>query len=129
MIPIYDFETIAPEKILNRDNWRAIAKSGLKDEQLDIAMKAYMDDYDPNAENPDKTELRYDYARQELGLTAEEYVKVITVQQEGGKKAEKIADWRELGFTAQEANMFYRLFAATGRTKIDVEAWAKELYG
>lgn len=117
------------KKILNRDNWRAIAKSGLKDDQLDIAMKAYMDDYDPNAESPDKTELRYDYARQELGLTAEEYVKVITVQQEGGEKAEKIADWRELGFTAQEANMFYRLFAATGRTKIDVEAWAEELYG
>ena len=116
------------KKILNRDNWRTIANSGLKDDQMDIAMKAYMDDYDPNAESPDKTELRYDYARQELGLTAAEYVKVVTVQQEGGKKAEKLADWRELGFTAQEANMFYRLFAATGRTKIDVEAWAKELY-
>lgn len=103
---------------------RAIADSGLSDEATDIIMKAYMADYDPDAETKQKTELKYDYARQELGLSPSEYVSAYNVQLDGGKKAEKISAWVKMGYSSQEAEQLYRLFAATGKTKIDVESWA-----
>ena len=110
--------------VTNADKWNAIAnESGLSGSELDAVMKAYMPDYDPTDESPTKTELKYDYARQELGLTASQFVEAYKVESDGGKKAEKLASWRELGYTAAEANMFYRLFSATGRTKIDVVSW------
>ena len=40
----------------------------------DILMKAYMTDYDPTDESPTKTEPKYDFIRQEMGLSAKEYV-------------------------------------------------------
>jgi hypothetical protein len=102
----------------------AIAKMpGISDTAKDTLMKAYMTDYDPNDKSPQTTELKYDYARQELGLTPSEYPDVYRVQLDGGKKNEKIADWMAMGYTRAEANQFYRLFAATGRTKIDVVDW------
>ena len=102
----------------------AIAKMpGISDTAKDTLMKAYMTDYDPNAKSPQTTELKYDYARQELGLAPSEYTDVYRVQLDGGKKNAKIAEWMEMGYTRAEANMFYRLFAATGRTKIDVVDW------
>lgn len=102
----------------------AIAKlPGVSESAIDILMKAYMPDYDPNAKTVQKTELKYDYARQELDLSPKEYTSVYRVSLDGGKKAEKIADWMEMGYTRQEATMFYRLFDATGVTKIDVEKW------
>lgn len=102
----------------------AIAKMpGISDTAKDTLMKAYMTDYDPNDKSPQTTELKYDYARQELGLAPSEYTDVYRVQLDGGKKNAKIAEWMEMGYTRAEANMFYRLFAATGRTKIDVVDW------
>lgn len=96
---------------------------GLSDTAKDTLMKAYMTDYDPTDKSPQTTELKYDYARQELGLSPSEYTDVYRVQLDGGKKAEKLAEWQAMGYTRAEANMFYRLFAATGRTKIDVVEW------
>lgn len=81
-----------------------------------------MQDYDPTDRSPDKTELKYQYARQELGLTPAQYVEVYEVST-SGKKAEKLAEWQEMGYSRKEANMFYRLFSATGNTKIDVVDW------
>jgi hypothetical protein len=37
-------------------------------------MKAYMTDYDPTDESPTKTEPKYDFIRQEMGLSAKDYV-------------------------------------------------------
>jgi hypothetical protein len=99
---------------------------GMSDTAKDTLMKAYMTDYDPSAKSPQTTELKYDYARQELGLSPSEYSDVYRVQLDGGKKAEKIAEWQSMGYTKEEANMFYRLFAATGKTKIDVVKWYNE---
>ena len=100
---------------------------GVSDAEKDAIMKAYMTDYDPDAKSPQKTELKYDYARQELGLTPREYVDVYTVQLDGGKKAQKLDKWEAMGYTPEQAKMFYRLFSATGRTKIDVEEWYKSI--
>lgn len=103
--------------------WEAISNlSGVSDSGKDALIKAYMQDYDPTDKSPVKTELKYDYARQELGLTPKQYVEVYEVST-SGKKAEKLATWQEMGYSREEANMFYRLFSATGKTKIDVVDW------
>lgn len=103
--------------------WEAISNlSGVSDSGKDALIKAYMQDYDPTDKSPVKTELKYDYARQELGLTPEQFVEVYEVST-SGKKAEKLAEWQEMGFSRAEANLFYRLFSATGKTKIDVVDW------
>lgn len=111
----------------NADKWEAIAKTtGMTPEEIDVVMKAYMADYDPEDESPDKTELKYDYAREEMDLTPAEYVEAYRVQLDGGKKAEKMQKWMDMGYTWQEADILYKLFAATGNTKIDVEKWYNE---
>ena len=101
----------------------AIAGTGLPDTVVDKLMHAYMPDYDPDAEVKQKTELKYDYTREELGLTPSEYVESYKVQLDGGKKNDKINKWIDIGFDPKTANLLYRLYAATGRTKIDVEKW------
>jgi hypothetical protein len=104
--------------------WEVIAKDdSMTDRERDAVMKLYMTDYDPNDKNPDKTELKYDYARQEFGLSAEEYVAIYREHVENSKKADKIAAWKELGYSSREAELLYRLFAATGKNKIDVVEW------
>lgn len=46
---------------------------GLSDSARDTLMRAYMTDYDPTDESPTKTEPKYDFIRQEMGLTASQY--------------------------------------------------------
>ena len=107
------------------DKYDAVAGMDfLDDAEMDIAMKMYMPDYDPDDENPDLTELRYEYSRRKIGLTAKEYAEAYRVITDGGKKDEMMAAWREMGFmTKQEAERFWRLHKGSGNQKIDVEAW------
>ena len=72
---------------------------------------------------PDKTELRYEYARKELGLSPKQYAKAYTVQADGGKKSEKIEAWMAQGYSEGEATVLYYLFAGSGSNAIDVVNW------
>ena len=103
------------------DKREAIAKTtGLTEHQVDIIMKAYMPDYDPDAEKKEKTELKYDYIRQELGMTPVEYADTYRAYLENAKKHEKIAAIQDLGYDHTMASKLYRLYNG----KIDVVAWA-----
>ena len=103
------------------DKREAIAKTtGLTEHQVDIIMKAYMPDYDPDAEKKEKTELKYDYIRQELGMTPVEYADTYRAYLENAKKHEKIAAIQDLGYDYTMASKLYRLYQG----KIDVVAWA-----
>lgn len=103
------------------DKREAIAKTtGLTEHQVDIIMKAYMPDYDPDAEKKEKTELKYDYIRQELGMTPVEYADTYRAYLENAKKHEKIAAIQDLGYDYTTASKLYRLYQG----KIDVVAWA-----
>lgn len=104
------------------EKWDIIGSMAASDKAKDALMKLYMQDYDPTDKSPDKTELKYDYARQELGLSAKEFADVYEVSR-SGKKDQKLATWQEMGYSREEAQMFYRLFSATGKTKIDVVEW------
>ena len=104
--------------------WDAIANTSFMSEQeKDAVMKLYMPDYDPTDRNPNKTELKYDYAREVFGLSPEEYVEAYRAHTDNSTKGEKMAEWQAMGFSSAEAYMLYRLFSATGKNKIDVVEW------
>jgi hypothetical protein len=104
--------------VSDSQKWEAIAKSRkLNDAEKDAAIKAYMTDYNPESSSPNTTELKYDYARQELGISPGEYIEIISAE---GKKAERIQAWQDMGYTKAEATALWNLF---GSTKTDVVSW------
>jgi hypothetical protein len=106
------------------DKYAAVAKTtGISDSAKDAMVKAYMTDYDPNAKSPNTIELKYDYAREELGLTAEEFAQVYRVSAEDSKKDEKYEKWKNQGYSPSECDALWALFEASGKKKTDVVAW------
>lgn len=96
--------------VTNRDKWGYIAAlDGLSDKEKDRVMLLYMPDYDPEAEKPNKTELKYAYLRSK-GYSAEEFTQTYGVTQEFTRKADMIAAWVALGYSNEEAQMFYKLY-------------------
>lgn len=106
--------------VTNRDKWGYIAAlDGLSDAERDSVMKLYMPDYNPKAKSPNKTELKYDYLR-DNGYSAEQFTEVYGVTQEYSKKADMIAAWEAMGYSKDDAQMLYKLF----KGKIDVTGYA-----
>ena len=98
--------------VTNRDKWGYIAAlDGLSDKEKDRIMLLYMPDYNPEAEKPNKTELKYAYLRSK-GYSAEQFTQTYSVTQEYTKKADMIAAWVALGYSSEEAQMFYKLYKA-----------------
>lgn len=96
--------------VTNRDEWGYIAAlDGLSDKEKARVMLLYMPDYDPEAEKPNKTELKYAYLRGR-GYSAEQFTQTYSVTQEFTKKADMIAAWVALGYSSEEAQMFYKLY-------------------
>ena len=96
--------------VTNRDKWGYIAAlDGLSDKEKDRVMLLYMPDYDPEAEKPNKTELKYAYLRGR-GYSAEQFTQTYSVTQEFTRKADMIAAWVALGYSSEEAQMFYKLY-------------------
>lgn len=65
----------------NSATYRAITSASISDSAMDKLMKAYMPDYDPDKPKSDKTELKYDYARKELGMSPAEYAQAYEIYQ------------------------------------------------
>ena len=96
--------------VTNRDKWGYIAAlDGLSDKEKDRVMLLYMPDYDPDSQKPDKTELKYAYLRSK-GYSAEQFTQTYGVTKEFTKKADMIAAWVALGYSREEAQMFYKLY-------------------
>ena len=96
--------------VTNRDKWGYIAAlDGLSDKEKDRLMLLYMPDYDPEAEKPNKTELKYAYLRGK-GYSAEQFTQTYGVTKEFTRKADMIAAWVALGYSNEEAQMFYKLY-------------------
>ena len=85
------------------------ALDGLSDRERDRVMLLYMTDYNPDAAKPDKTELKYAYMRSN-GYSAEQFVQTYGVTKEFTKKADMINAWVALGYSNEEAQMFYKLY-------------------
>lgn len=106
--------------------YQAVANTkGLSEAQLDTAMKLYMPDYDPSAKKPVKTEVKYDYIRQEMGFSAKEYAKATYAMQdmsydEDGSgsitKDEAVQAIVDLGFDKATATKFYRIYQGSSNS-------------
>ena len=90
---------------------QAIANTtGMTDREIDIVMRAYMDDYDPTAKSPETTEFKYQYVREELGLSPDEYTSTYRAYLDSSKKADKIAAIRALGYDYRTAAKLYDVY-------------------
>lgn len=97
-------------KVTDRDKWGYIAAlDGLSDKEKDRVMLLYMPDYNPDSPKPDKTELKYAYLRSK-GYSVEQFTQTYGVTQEFTRKADMIAAWVALGYSSEEAQMFYKLY-------------------
>lgn len=101
------------------DRRQAIANTtGMTEKEVDIVMKAYMADYDPSDESPETTELKYDYVRQELSMSAKEYAATYRAYLDGDKKAQKIAAIQALGYDWGTAYKLYKVYAGSMKNKL-----------
>lgn len=109
---------------------------GISDAQLDTAMKLYMPDYDPTDKEPDKTEVKYDYIRRELGLSAKEYADTyyayLYSDTDGDGKSlkdDKVQGIIDLGFDKKMAEQLYYIYAGSGnKTKAAIAKFIEENY-
>lgn len=109
---------------------------GLSDAQLDTAMKLYMPDYDPTDKEPDKTEVKYDYIRKELGLSAKEYADTyyayLYSDTDGDGKSlkdDKVQGIIDLGFDKKMAEQLYYIYAGSGnKTKAAIAKFIEGNY-
>lgn len=103
--------------------YRAITSASISDSAMDKLMKAYMPDYDPDKPKSDKTELKYDYARKELGMTPAQYAQAYEIYQSfngygKGKAKKQRAALAEI-YGADMAKKLYKLYYGS----FDVVDW------
>lgn len=97
--------------------YEAIAGMDLTEAEIDAAMLAYMPDYNPDAENPNRTELKYEDIRG-MGFTPEQYVILYDIYRDekdiGGKgtKNRTIDELQKFyGITEEEAKDIYAILS------------------
>lgn len=113
---------------------------GLSEKDMDIAMKLYMPDYDPSENEPNVTEVVYDYLRKEKGYSAEDYASFkyaynLAASDYGDKngkvkKDEYISAMLDMGYdqaTAKE--IFDTLWNGSSRRHKAIQQQALDLYG
>lgn len=119
--------------------YQAVANTkGLSEAQLDTAMKLYMPDYDPSAKKPVKTEVKYDYIRQELGFSAKEYAEAAYAMQDMSydeddsgsiTKDEAVQAIVDLGFDKATATRFYQIYQGSSNSaKATLKKFIEENY-
>lgn len=100
------------------DRREAIAKTtGLSAKEIDTVMKAYMEDYDPDAESPKTTEIKYDYIRHVMGLTPAQYAETYRARLDNSKKKDQIAAMVALGYDKKVATKLYNIYAGNKKGK------------
>lgn len=101
------------------DRRRAIANTtGLTEKEVDTIMKCYMADYDPGDESPDTTEFKYQYIREELGLSPKAYASTYQAYLDGEKKNGKIAAIMDMGYDYKTANALYKVYYGKMKDKL-----------
>ncbi len=108
------------------DTYGAIAGlSGVDYRTKDALLRAYMPDYDPANGKTEKTEVKYDYIRYEMGLTAQGYAALYKANSQYSKKADKVAAFQALGYDEKTADQLYRIFSGNQKTMETVLEWYK----
>jgi len=125
-----DISQMAAEAIKNvtsgkdADKYDAIANlRGVSSDNIDKIMREWMPDYDPGNGKTEKTEVKYDYMRQEMGISAKSYAQLYKANSESNKKADKIAAFEAMGYDRKTADQLYRIFSGNKKTMETVLEW------
>lgn len=110
------------------DKWEAIARANLTVQEKDTVMKSYMADYDPTDESPERSEVKYEYIREAMGLTAEEYAATYRAYLDERYKADKIDAIVALGYDRAVATKLYYVYYGNQK-KVPTVAWYEEKHG
>ena len=110
------------------DRREAIAKANLSVQEKDTVMKSYMADYDPKDESPERTEVKYEYIREEMGLSSEEYAETYRAYLDEPYKADKIAAIEALGYSKAVATKLYYVYYGN-QSKVPTVAWYEDKHG
>ncbi len=112
---------------------------GLSEEDMDIAMKLYMPDYDPSEKSPDVTELRYEYIRKDMGYSAKDYAAFryaynVADSEYGNdnnsvSKKEFYAAMENQGYSKKEADDIYTILWGTSNQSKAIKKHIRDLYG
>lgn len=113
---------------------------GLSENDMDIAMKLYMPDYDSSANEPNVTEVVYDYLRKEKGYSAEDYASFkyaynLAASDYGDKngkvkKDEYISAMLDMGYDQATAKEIYdTLWNGSSKRHKAIQQQALDLYG
>lgn len=110
--------------VTNADKYSAIANlRGVSSDNIDKIMREWMPDYDPGNGKTEKTEVKYDYMRQEMGISAKAYAQLYKANSESNKKADKIAAFEAMGYNRKTAEQLYRIFSGNEKTMETVLEW------
>lgn len=104
------------------DKREAIAKANLTEQEKDTVIKSYMSDY------PDRTEVKYEYIREEMGLSSEEYAETYRAYLDEPYKADKIAAIEALGYSKAVATKLYYVYYGN-QSKVPTVAWYEDKHG
>ena len=104
------------------DEREAIAKANLTEQEKDTVMKSYMPDY------PDRTEVKYEYIREVMGLSSEEYAETYRAYLDESYKADKIAAIVSLGYDRTVATKLYYVYYGNQK-KVPTVAWYEDKHG
>lgn len=112
---------------------------GLSEKDMDIAMKLYMPDYDPSENEPNVTEVVYDYLRKEKGYSAEDYASFkyaynLAASDYGDKngkvkKDEYISAMLDMGYDQATAKEIYDTLWGSSKRHKAIQQQALDLYG
>ena len=109
------------------DRRQAIATTpNISDKAKDILIKAYMADYDPDAAKKEYTEMKYNYIREYLGLSPEEYAEVYraVLDEPSDKKDDDVV--MALGYDRKTAKAIADVFNSTSSGKRAYINWYKK---
>lgn len=119
----------------------AVARTpGLRESDMDKAMKLYLPEYNPDDKKPDVSRLRYDYIRKELGYSPKDYAafqKAHSIadseygNDNGGTSKDEIrAAFEAYGYDQETADKIYTvLWGANSRAGKAVKSKILEIYG
>lgn len=119
----------------------AVARTpGLRESDMDKAMKLYLPEYNPDDKKPDVSRLRYDYIRKELGYSPKDYAafqKAHSIadseygNDNGGTSKDEIrAAFEAYGYDQETADKIYTvLWGSNSRAGEAVKSKIIEIYG
>lgn len=119
----------------------AVARTpGLRESDMDKAMKLYLPEYNPDDKKPDVSRLRYDYIRKELGYSPKDYAafqKAHSIadseygNDNGGTSKDEIrAAFEAYGYDQETADKIYTvLWGTSSRAGKAVKSKIIEIYG